>query len=274
MVGGSCKEKILGRMHLLTNTEAKLAAYILEHYEEVLNCNITELAEEAGVSDASVVRFCKSVGYKGYQDFKVNAARDVLPRDKHFNPSLEQGDDPETICRKIFASEVNVLNRTLAGIDLPLLTKVADQIRSAKRLVFFGSGGSLLVGKDAQHKFMKIGIRAFVYDDVDMQLMVSSLMEEGELAFGISHSGSNCNVINCLRNARENGVDTVALVSQGKTPLSKIADVVLYSSAEETIFQSESVSTRIAQLAMIDTLVAIVAFEDYEDSYTAIQKTR
>ncbi len=81
-------------MHLLTNTEMKLASYILEHYEEVLNYNITELAEEAGVSDASVVRFCKSVGYKGYQDFKVNAARDVLPRDKHFNPSLEQGDDP------------------------------------------------------------------------------------------------------------------------------------------------------------------------------------
>ena len=121
---------------------------------------------------------------------------------------------------------------------------------------------------------MKIGIRAFVYDDVDMQLMVSSLMEEGELAFGISHSGSNCNVINCLRNARENGADTVALVSQGKTPLSKIADSILYSSAEETIFQSESVSTRIAQLAMIDTLVAIVAFEDYENSYMAIQKTR
>ena len=274
MVGGSCKEKILGRMHLLTNTEMKLASYILEHYEEVLNYNITELAEEAGVSDASVVRFCKSVGYKGYQDFKVNTARDVLPRDKHFNPSLEQGDDPETICRKIFASEVNVLNRTLAGIDLPLLTKVADQIRSAKRLIFFGSGGSLLVGRDAQHKFMKIGIRAFVYDDADMQLMVSSLMEEGELAFGISHSGSNYNVMNCLRNARENGADTVALVSQGKTPLSKIADTVLYSSAEETIFQSESVSTRIAQLAMIDTLVAIVAFEDYENSYMAIQKTR
>ena len=59
----------------------------------MLNYKITELAEEAGVSDASVVRFCKSVGYKGYQDFKVNAARDVLPRDKHFNPSLEQGDE-------------------------------------------------------------------------------------------------------------------------------------------------------------------------------------
>lgn len=119
---------------------------------------------------------------------------------------------------------------------------------------------------------MKIGIRAFVYDDADMQLMVSSLMEEGELAFGISHSGSNYNVMNCLRNARENGADTVALVSQGKTPLSKIADTVLYSSAEETIFQSESVSTRIAQLAMIDTLVAIVAFEDYENSYMATRK--
>lgn len=261
-------------MHLLTNTEVKVANYVLENYEEVLNCNITELAENAGVSDASVVRFCKSIGYKGYQDFKVNAARDVLPREKHFNPSLEKGDDMETICKKIFTSEVNVLNRTLAGMDMNAFAKVAEQIRNAKKLIFFGSGGSLLVGKDAQHKFMKIGIRAFVYDDMDLQLMVSSLMEEGELAFGISHSGSNYRVMNCLKNAKENGAATVALVSQGKTPLSKLADTVLYSASEETMFRSESVSTRIAQLAMIDALVAIVAFDDYEHSYHAIQRTR
>ncbi len=274
MVGESCKEKILGRMHLLTNTEVKVANYVLEHYEEVLNHNITELAENAGVSDASVVRFCKSIGYKGYQDFKVNAARDVLPREKHFNPSLEKGDGAEVICKKIFTSEVNVLNRTLAGMDMDAFARVAEQIRQAKRLVFFGSGGSLLVGKDAQHKFMKIGVRAFVYDDMDLQLMVSSLMEEGEVAFGISHSGSNYKVMNCLKNAKENGATTVALVSQGKTPLSKLADTVLYSASEETMFRSESVSTRLAQLAMIDALVAIVAFADYDQSYQAIQKTR
>lgn len=274
MVGESCKEKILGRMHLLTNTEMKVANYVLANYEEVLNYNITELAEKARVSDASVVRFCKNVGYKGYQDFKVNAARDVLPRDRHFNPGLKQGDDPKMICKKIFASEVTVLDRTLASIDMSEMEGVAEMIRNAKRVVFFGSGASLLVGKDAQHKFMKIGIRAMVYEDMDLQLMASSLMEKDEVAFGISHSGSNSCVLNCICNAQENGASTVGLVGQGKSPLSKRVDRVLYSASEETMFQSESVSTRIAQLAIIDALVAIVAFKDYEYSYDAIQKTR
>lgn len=274
MVRGSCKEKIRGRMHLLTNTEMKVANYVLDNYEEVLNANITELSENAGVSDASVVRFCKSLGYKGYQDFKISAARDVLPRDRHFNPSLEQGDDPETICKKIFTSEVNVLNQTLASLEMNVVYQAAEAIKAAGRLIFFGSGGSLLVGKDAQHKFMKIGVRAYVYDDIDMQLMSSSLMEEGDVAFCVSHSGSNYNVLKCMKNAQENGAVAIALVGQGKTPISKRADMVLYTASEETMFQSESVSTRIAQLAIVDALVAIVAFEDYENSYNAIQETR
>ena len=90
MVEISCIEKIRGKEKLLTNTEKKIAEYVLNNYDKVLNCNITELAEGAGVSDASVVRFCKSIGYKGYQDFKINAAKDVLPQEKHFNPSIEQ----------------------------------------------------------------------------------------------------------------------------------------------------------------------------------------
>ena len=274
MVGESCKEVIQGKKHRLTNTELKLADYILEHYDEALNYNVTELADSAGVSDASVVRFCKKLGYKGYQDFKVNAAKDVLPRDRHFNPGLEQDDDIETICKKIFLSEVNVLNRTLASLDTNELKVVAEKIEKAEKIVFFGIGGSLIVAKDAAHKFMKIGICAFVYEDIDLQLMSSSLMSEKEVAIGISHSGSNRNVIDCIKNAKENGAETIAIVGQGKTPLSKIADMILYCSSEETMFESESVSTRIAQLAIIDAIVAIVAFDNYEESYTAIQRTR
>ncbi|WP_346909695.1 MurR/RpiR family transcriptional regulator [Faecalicatena orotica] len=274
MEGISCKQKIRGKMNHLTNTETKIGKYVLDNYDSVLTSNITELAEKAGVSDASVVRFCKSLGYKGYQDFKINAARDILPKEKHLNPSLEPSDDMGTICKKIFSTEVAVLDRTLAGLDLDAVERAAHMIRNAEKIVVFGSGGSLLVGKDAQHKFLKIGIQVYVYEDVDMQLMASSLMKEGEVALCISHSGCNSNVVNCMKNAAENGAGRIALVSQGKTPVSKNADVVLYTASEETIFKSESVSTRIAQLAIMDSLVAIAAFQDYEDSYQAIQQTR
>lgn len=274
MDGIGCKQKIRGKMNLLTNAEAKIANYVLENYDSVLNSNITELAESAGVSDASVVRFCRSIGYKGYQDFKINAARDGLPKEKHLNPSLEQSDDVATICKKIFNTEMTVLDRTLASLDMTEVERAADMIRRAEKLVVFGSGGSLLVGKDVQHKLMKIGLQVYVYEDMDMQLMASSLMKKGEVALCLSHSGCNANVVHCMKNASKNGTTTIAIVSQGKTPVSKNADIALYTASEEMIFKSESVSTRMAQLAILDCLVAIVAFEDYDDSYNAIQRTR
>lgn len=274
MVEISCVDKIHGKMNRLTKSELKIAQYVLANYEKVLNCNITELAENAKVSDASVVRFCKTMGYKGYQDFKVNAAMDVLPKDRHFNPSLDKNDDTETICKKIFSSEISAMNRTLSILEMDQMEKAAEALRNAGKIVFFGTGGSLLVGKDAQHKFMKIGFCAFVYEDVDMQMMAASLLEEGDVAFGISHSGSNCHVLNCIKTAAENGATTIGLVSQGKTPISKQADISLYAATEKTMFQSESVSTRIVQLAILDSLLSILAFKDYEASYEAIQETR
>ena len=274
MIETGCREKIASKINSLTNTEKKIARFVLDNYENVLNSSIVELSEQAGVSDASVVRFCKSLGYKGYQEFKIKAAIDVLPKEKHFNPVLEKDDSTENICKKLFNSEISVLNRTLLGLDMESMEDVANAIYAANQVVFFGSGGSLLVAQDALHKLMKIGIKVHAYADRDLQLMASSLMRAGDVAIGISHSGSNSAVVHCLKNARECGAKTVALVSQGKTPLSKIADIVLHTTSEATIFQSESVTTRIAQLAIIDSLVAVVALKNYEESFAAIQQTR
>lgn len=274
MVEISCIEKIRGNMNRFTKSEKKIAEYVLSNYEKVMTYNISELADNAKVSDASVVRFCKTVGYKGYQDFKVKVAMDVIPKERHFNPGLDKNDDVETICKKIFSSEISAMNQTLSILNMRDVEKVADLMREAKKIVFFGTGGSLLVGKDSQHKLMKIGLCAFVYEDVDMQLMAASLLEDGDLAFGISHSGSNCHVLNCLKAAEENGAKTVALVSYGRTPISKQADISLYAASEETAFKSESVSTRVVQLAILDSLMSILAFKDYDASYQAIQETR
>lgn len=274
MIAGNCKEKILAKLPQLTSTEAKVAHYVLEHYEAVLQYNVSVLAKKAGVSDATIVRFCRSVGYKGYQDFKMNAARDILPRAKQFDPVLEQEDDSETICKKIFTSEINVLNRTLLGLDMSVMDEVVNRICRARGVVIFGTGGSYVVAKDAQHKFLKVGVKAMVYDDIDMQLMASSLMNAEDVALCISFSGSNYLSVECMQNAKNNGAYCVGIISQVKSPLSKIVDAIMYSAYDETLFQSESVSTRIAQLALIDAIVSNVAFQNYDRAYNAIQATR
>ena len=109
------KERISGRIPFLTKSETKVAQYILENYdsEELLKYNVSELAKNAEVSDATIIRFCRSIGCTGYQDFKVNVAKDLIPREKQLDPNVEHGDDTKTICTKIFTAEINVLNDTL-----------------------------------------------------------------------------------------------------------------------------------------------------------------
>ena len=258
----------------LTQREQKIVDFIRANGDSFLSDTITEFSEKAGVSDATMVRFCKHLGYKGYQDFKVHAAREMLPREKQYNPELGREDDPGTICSKVFNSEMSVLSRTLLEIDVKALEEVAEQLYNADRIVFFGSGGSLNVAQDAQHKFMKIGLMVYVFEDMDLQHMAASLLQEGDVAIVISHSGSNVSSMQCLEMAKAGGAFTVALTGLGKNPISKAADVTIHIAAEKTIYQSESVSTRIAQLAVLDTLVGMTAFRDYERSSEAALSTR
>ncbi|MBS6395916.1 MAG: MurR/RpiR family transcriptional regulator [Clostridiales bacterium] len=270
----SCLTNIQSKLKLLTNTEKKVADFILNNYRETLDYTVTELAEHAEVSDATVVRFCRSVGYKGYQDLKINLARDAIAPYKHLNTSLEEADTPAQITEKMIRSEISVLEETINLLDMKEMELAATAIKNAKRVFLFGSGGSILVAQDAMHKFLKIGVQCIVQMDADVQAMESALMEKGDVAIGISHSGTNRNVIECLKNARANGAITIGLTTYGKSPMQKHCNCLLMTSTKETVFKSESLTARIAQLAVIDSLSAIISFMDYEKAYEAIQKTR
>ncbi len=272
---GFCLINIKGKANSLTDSEKKVAEYILEHSAEVLNYTVAELAKNADVSDATVVRFCRSVGYKGYQDLKINLAQDTIVPYKQLNTSLEKDDTTEQIAVKMIRSEIDTLEETLRILDWEELERVAVAIHDAKRVVFFGSGGSALVAADAMHKFLKIGICCMIQMDSDVQRMQSAVLKEGDVAFGISHSGYNLHVIECLKNARAGGATVIGLTTLGDSPMQKACDHLLAtSSGRETIFKSEPVAARIAQLSVIDSLVAVLSCMNYDEAYDAIQKTR
>ena len=265
---------IQSKMKALTGSEKKVADYVLNNYMKVLDCTVTELAEKAGVSDATVVRFCRSAGYKGYQELKINLAQDAIVPYKHLNNALEERDTPEQIVTKVIRSEMDTLEETIHILDMEEVEQAARAIKNAQRVVFFGAGGSIMVAHDAMHKFLKIGIRCIVEEDADVQAMESGLLREGDVAIAISHSGTNKGVLECLRNAKENGAVTIGLTTYGKSPMQRQCDYVLMTSTKETVFKSESVTARIAQLAVIDSLVAVISLMDYDKAYGAIQKTR
>jgi len=257
-----------------TVAERKIALYIRENMDKALHCTLLELAEQIGVSDATVVRFCKSIGYKGFQEFKICAAMERIPSGQQYHPKLQKDDDPEKICQKIFATEITALQRTLQSLDMETIAQAGRLLSQADRIAFAGTGASMMVCRDAHHKFLQIGIHVSAAEDKDVQLMEAALLHPGDVLFAVSHSGNNLHVLHAAELGKSCGAVVLALTSPGKNSLSQIADHTITTVSEETIFRSEAASTRLAQLAVIDSLIAIVAFQDYDRAYQSIYKIR
>lgn len=257
-----------------TKSEKKIANYILENHNAVLDATITELAEQIGTSDASIVRFCKAFGCKGYQNFKIRLAKEVVPGYKQFNVELEKNDTSQTICQKIFNTEIATLHETLEMLNIEHLELMAQKIRDAKNVEIIGCGGSSIVGQDIHHKFLKVGIRCTALEDADIQAMSASLLKKGDVLIGVSHTGSTKSVLKCLKVAKKNGAYIILLTAQAKSPIARIADLVIPVGSKETIFKSESTSARIAEMVVMDAVLAILISEDYKQYNIKIEKTR
>lgn len=259
------KEKCLSRISQKcdsadsTQVERKIALYIREHMEEVLHCTLLELADQIGVSDASVVRFCKSIGYKGFQDFKICAALETVPS-AQYHSALSKDDSTESICKKIFACETSALTKTLQNLNVQVIEQVAGILSTARRILLCGTGGSQVVARDAKHKLLKVGIHSSAVEDKDIQLMEASLLDQEDVLVAFSHSGNNVHTLRAVELAKQNRATIVVLTSSGKNQLAKEADYILTTVSEPTIFSSELGSTRLAQLAVIDCLAAVIAF--------------
>ena len=154
------------------------------------------------------------------------------------------------------------------------MNKVADVLLKARRINLVGTGGSAISARDFQHKLLKIGVRAELQEDKDLQLMSASLLTEEDVLFAISHSGSNLHVAETIELAQKRNAKIITLTMKSKNILVEKADYPLYVVSEKTIFESESFSARLAQLAMLDCLVALMAFKNFDGSLEAMKATR
>lgn len=271
-----CKERLIEKRdgEHTKKTERKIAAYLLGNFDKSLHSTLLELADGIGVSDASIVRFCKSIGYTGFQEYKINAAMQCVPEPRLYNPSLSVDDSPAELCNKIFAIESSALEQTKQELDIKVMNEVADLLINAKRINLVGTGGSAISARDFQHKLLKIGVRAELQEDKDLQLMSASLLTENDVLFAISHSGSNLHVAETIDLAKNQNAKVVTLTMKSKNVVVEKADYPLYVVSEKTIFESESFSARLAQLAMLDCLVALMAFKNFDGSLEAMKATR
>ena len=264
------------KMKALHNTlgsaEKKVVDYMISHPEEVIYLSVSGLAEKSGTSDATVVRACRKLGMQGYQELKVTLAQDIVTPLQSIHEEISENDTPSVILDKVFQSSIHTLQFTRDLIDKKEVENAADVLSKAGRVNIYGLGNSHSVAVDMQHKLMRLGINACAYTDSHMQCIASSYLGKDDAVVGISHSGSSRDIVEAVELAKENGAATICISNFGRSPLSDISDIKLNTASKETKYRIVALASRIAQIAIIDTLYTIIALKKKQEIVAGFHK--
>ncbi|MCP3031710.1 MurR/RpiR family transcriptional regulator [Halobacillus sp. A1] len=237
-----------------SDKEKKIADYILDNPQIIVHHTINQVADELDVAESTVFRFCKRIGFKGYQAFKIALAAEIVTPIKDLHEEINDGDSVSTVSEKVFRSNSKTLESTLQILDGTAIEEAVQLLLKARKIEFYGCGGSAVVALDGYHKFIRTGLMVSTQLDSHMQLMSASQLTKDDVAVIISHSGTTKDSLDVLQILNERGIKTIAITNFAKSPLTKEADISLYTVSEETDFRSEAFSSRIAQLSIMDAL--------------------
>ena len=243
----------------LAISERKVADWVVQNFEEMIHLSMAHLGQICGVSDTTVLRFCRTVGFHGYTDLKLAIARDLASPISHIHDEISDEDDPATVAHKVFASHIQAISDTREVLDSEEFVRAVDLFIKANRILFIGVGTSSPLVEDLHNKFFRLGFMCKVQTDSYLQLMEVSLLKPGDLVVAISHSGSSVDPNLTLELAQRNGVKTIAITGNTESPITQHADVTLLTVSQET--RAETIVSRVAQHAMTDALYVAVSLQ-------------
>lgn len=249
------------KRNILAKKELEAAEYMVSHQEQLIYLSITELAELVGSSEATITRVCSKLGYGGFQALKVNVARELTTPQEKIHEDLSPDASVGTIIDRIFLSAVQTLQLTQQSIDPAVIEAGIEAIYKARRIIIVGNGNSGSVAMDAQHKFLRIGLNVHAYTDDHLQMIAVSSMTQQDVLLAISHSGSSRNVVEAAKLAREQGATVISLTGVNSSPVSKYSTICLHTCSQETRYRIYAISSRMAELTIIDTIYTGVALK-------------
>jgi DNA-binding MurR/RpiR family transcriptional regulator len=254
----------------LTSSEAGIAEILLRCDAEM---PLKAVAQQAGASEALVVKTAKRLGFSGYKELR--AALQAYKSQPHvdLHQEVQPHDTAETLVQKVFRTAIQALEETLAILDMEAFGRAVELLHGARQRDFYGLGGSAQIARDVAHKLLRIGVRAAVHDDAHMMAMSASLLRAGDVVVAFSHSGRTSAVIESAEIARAHGASVIAVTNYASSPLAEASDVVLCSTARGGYLTGENAAARIAQLNIMDALFIAVAQKGLESAEASLAKT-
>lgn len=235
-------------------SERKVADYILNHNDDILNLRIVDLAAQANVSEPTVVRFCRAIGFNGFQDFKLRFAQQSTQTKTGSDSFIVSGNDSTVeFSHKVFDSSIHILEKIRNNLDPSQLDSAISSLCSANRVEFYGYGASAAVAIDAQHKFFRLQMSTAAYSDPHLQNMSATSLSNKDVVVAISQSGRTQALLDALELVNKTGATVIGLAPSG-TPVFEQAAIAIHIDVQEDTESYTPLSSRLAHLVLIDIL--------------------
>lgn len=271
VAGPSALAAIAAAREKLTASERKVAEFILRHAGEAVYLSVTELADRCGTSEASVVRFCRKAGFRGFQHLKIALACSLVPPAAAGGEVAAAGE--VTAAGALHEQTVQALADTRGVLSGPALRQAARALAAARRVDVYGVGTSGLVARIAAYKLTRHGKPAFAHGDPHMQAISAAVLGPGDAALGISFSGSTVDTLHSLEMAKRAGATTISITNYPRSPIARLSDIVIPIAVRENPLHSGALPVLTAQLYAVEVLVAMTVEELGDAAARALQRT-
>jgi RpiR family carbohydrate utilization transcriptional regulator len=254
----SLTERIIDAAKSMRKSERKVADYVLNNLQEVINMRIVDLAAQAHVSEPTVVRFCRALGVDGFQDFKLSLAQQLASRRSLGSIAVTDTDSVLDVSHKVFDSTIDTLLKVRENLNAAVIHQAISALCHANRVEFYGHGASAAVASDAQHRFFRLQLATAAYSDTHIQKMSALSLAKGDVVVAISQSGRTQSLLDTIELVKDMGGIVIGM-SPSNTPIAEAATIPICIDVDEEFELYTPLSSRIAHLAVIDVLAVGVA---------------
>jgi RpiR family carbohydrate utilization transcriptional regulator len=266
LVPQSCSARIRAHYESLSPAERRVADYVLQSPDSVLSLTARELGKMADTSEATVVRFCQSLGYKGLPELRTDLMQDLFTAKREAYQGVTAEDGASELIRKVAYISIQALQQTITTLDPDAFQLAVSAIRRARTTYFFGSGGSSHVAKEVALKFLRMHRQAVAYSDYFSQVLGASMIGPDDVAVGLSYTGATRDTVEFLTAAGGTGATIIAITNFASSPIAEVADICLITGSAPGILGGEAGPARIAQLMVLDAIATALAINWPRDS--------
>ncbi|MBE6821645.1 MurR/RpiR family transcriptional regulator [Caproiciproducens sp. LBM24188] len=270
----SCIYKIREGMASYTETEKKLADYLLQNRNEAILCSAQTLGEKVGVSAAAVIRLSHKLGYKGFTALKVDLARDSTNEVMSFDDMIQEQDPMDIVVKKAENLNTMLQNQAYRLLNIEDLERAVQALLKCQTVYLFGISGSGIVCMDFMEKLSRINRSVIYHSDFHDQFAAAAHMTKHDVALAVSYSGKTHEVNTAMKFAKEIGATTIAITQFRKSPLSKLADIPLYIPSTERELRLGAIASRNASFIVTDLLYMGIAKDNIEFTKECLVKTK